>query len=208
MAPAYYCGVEYGPVDFSNPSIATTVKSAGFNCDILQNTDIRDLELEEGEELFNVVVCFEMLEHVEPNMVLETLQVIRRVCTTDARIFISTPCFNGKAAANHVNEMTFDALAAVFKQEGFEIIDVHGTFASITDYVSDLDEHEQIVFTRLRDYYDVNILATIFAPMHPSKSRNCLWELSPSGKCQIVETEEFGPQPWSSSEKWKELGRG
>lgn len=208
MAPAYYCGVEYGPVDRHNPSVATTLNSEAFNCDIWENTDIRKFKMDEGEELFDVIVCFEMLEHVEPSMVLETLQKIREVSKPDAVCFISTPCFNGDAAANHVNEMTYDALRAVFIQEGFVIEDVHGTFASISDYQMDMTPAEKDIFMRLRDYYDVNVLSNIFAPMHPEHSRNCLWEISPTGKCQILEDAEFGKQPWSSSTLWKELDRG
>jgi len=208
MAPAYYCGVDYGPVDRGNKSVATTLNSPGFNCDILDHTDASKIQLDEGEEPFNVITCFEMLEHVEPSMVLDTLQMMKRMATPDAHIFISTPCFNGSAAANHVNEMTFDALNAVFIQEGFSVIDKHGTFASIRDYEDELDEHEQVTFTKLRDYYDVNILSTIFAPMHPSKSRNVLWELSPNAECTNVDEYGFGSEPWSSSTKWKELKRG
>ena len=208
LAPAYYCGVEFGPVERSNKSVATTLRSPTFSCDIWDNTDIRQFEMDEGEELFNVVTCFEVLEHMEPAMVLETLQVIKKCCTPDARIFISTPCFNGKAAANHVNEMKFDALAAVFNQEGFAIRDQYGTFASISDYQMSLNEHEQHVFTRLRDYYDVNVLACIFAPLHASKSRNVLWELQVSTEVEPNGCVPFGLEPWSSSELWKELKRG
>jgi 2-polyprenyl-3-methyl-5-hydroxy-6-metoxy-1,4-benzoquinol methylase len=209
MAPEYYCGVDFGPVDRSNKSVATTLKSAAFNCDILDHTDASTIELDDGEEPFNIVTCFEMLEHVEPSMVLDTFQMIKRVTTPDADIFISTPCFNGKAAANHVNEMTYEALAAVFNQEGFYLHAEFGTFASIRDYEMDLSKEERVVFNMMRDYYDVNILATFFAPMHASKSRNVLWHLKPGDHegCNNGVLWSDAKEPWSSSDKWKELKR-
>lgn len=211
MAPEYYCGVEYGPVDRSNKSVATTLRSDAFNCDIWDNTSITKMSLDEGEEAFNWVTCFEMLEHVEPKMVHDTLDVIRAMTTPDARIFISTPVFNGKAAANHVNEMTMDALGNVFLDHGFGIRAMHGTFASISDYRHMLNEHEAHVFERLRDYYDVNVLATIFAPLHPIGSRNILWELTPdiskmNGAISFTQWDEM-KEPWSSSKLWEDLRR-
>lgn len=212
MAPAYYCGVDYGPVDRSNKSVATTLNSDGFNCDIWDHTSITTLKLDEGEEKFNWVTCFEMLEHVEPAMVHETLDKIREVTTIDARIFISTPVFNGSAAANHVNEMTMDALGNVILDHGFGIVSMHGTFASISDYRHMMNANEAHVFEKLRAYYDVNILSTIFAPLHPRGSRNILWELSPDPVNDNAGIPFVGwnalTGPWSSSEKWRELRRG
>lgn len=210
MAPAYYCGVDYGPVDRSNKSVATTLNSPSFNCDVWDHFHIKDLSLDEGEEPFNVVTCFEMLEHVEPADVHNTLEAIKRLISEDARIFISTPVYNGKAAANHVNEMTMDTLGNVFIDHGFGIVDMHGTFASISDYRHMLNEHEAHVFEKLRAYYDVNVLSTIFAPLHPTGSRNILWELSPNPEKNTWSFEpwEDMAKPWSSSDKWEELKRG
>jgi 2-polyprenyl-3-methyl-5-hydroxy-6-metoxy-1,4-benzoquinol methylase len=208
MAPAYYCGVEYGPVDRANPSVATTLRSNTFNCDVWDYTDIRNFAMDEGEQLFNVVTCFEMIEHIEPSMVHETLQKIKEVTTHDARIFISTPIFNGKAAANHVNEMKFHALANVFMDNGLTIAKMHGTFASITDYQMHLTPAEREVFMSMRDYYDVNVLATFFAPMHPEWSRNVLWELSndPKRDCGVPFLGwDACPEPHSSSDQWGDL---
>lgn len=212
LAPAYYCGVEYGPVDRSNPSVATTLKSSTFVCDIWDNTDIRNFGLDEGEQPFDFVTCFEMIEHIEPSMVHQTLDVIKEMTTPDARIFISTPVYNGKAAKNHVNEMTMDALGNVFLDHGFGIRAMHGTFASITDYSHLLTPEETVIFNKLRAYYDVNVLSNIFAPLYPQGSRNILWELSPTAHDDKAPIPFMGwdacKKPWSSSEQWEDLRRG
>lgn len=212
MAPAYYCGVDYGPVDRNNKSVATTLNSPSFNCDIWDRTSITDLKLDTDEKPFDIVVCFEMLEHVEPKMVHTTLDKIREMTHSKSRIFISTPVFNGRAAANHVNEMTVEALGNVFLDHAFGIVNMSGTFASISDYYCDLSQAEKEVFEKLRDYYDVNVLSTIFAPLHPAKSRNILWELSTDLKYDnynLFEQKDWQEiqKPWSSSEKWEELRR-
>ena len=204
MSPAYYCGVDYGKVDKTNKSVASTLNSDTFDCDIWDKTSITEMALDEGEDKFNVVTCFEMLEHVEPEMVLKTLAKIKELCTEDCKIFISTPCYNGAAAANHVNEMTYEALGACLCEQGFNIQEVHGTFASMRDYKHLMTPGEKEVFDKLSGYYDVNIISTIFAPLFPEQSRNCIWECTLTGVGYQFEwpSEE---KPWSSSEYWKEL---
>ena len=103
---------------------------------------------------------------------------IKSISTRDTTVFISTPCFNGKAAANHINEMTYDFMYDLM-EEHFVIEDKWGTFASQRDIEPALTgDSLQCAYESLKDYYDSNILSVIFAPLFPSKSRNCLWKLS------------------------------
>ncbi len=95
----------------------------------------------------------------------------------DGILFVSTPVFNGSAAANHINEMGRVTLGKAFEMAGFEIIGNYGTFASISDYQHMMSKEQLGIFERLRDYYDTNVLATIFAPLFPAGSRNNLWVL-------------------------------
>jgi len=127
-----------------------------------------------------LITCFEVLEHVTPKKVIGILDNIRKVADSQTKIFISTPCFNGKAAANHINEMTYTFMTDLL-WEYFHIDRCWGTFASQKDIEpminQDVDEIQHL-YDELKSYYDSNLLSVIFAPLFPSKSRNCMWKLS------------------------------
>jgi hypothetical protein len=171
-------------------------------------------------QLPNFVTSFEVLEHVEPEMMIRMLKHMQLLTTPDARFFISTPCWNRTdCAANHVNEMLYEALGSVFERVGFQVLHTYGTFASIRDYEhllgdSNVGQYPKIrslrsTFQELREYYDTNFLSCIFAPLFPAQSRNALWELK-----KVVEgsnyTKKFPKieditKPWGSSKNWEEM---
>jgi hypothetical protein len=60
----------------------------------------------------------------------------------------------------------------------------------------------------LREYYDSNVLAILFAPLYPQGSRNCLWRMSHTQPADYVR--KFPPLvevmgPWSQHPTWKDL---
>jgi hypothetical protein len=217
MIPKKYYGVDVGPI---NDEDYNKVKKTGkFPCDVWEKTNFLEITVEEKA---NTVVCFEVLEHVEPEMCLAMLRHMHDLTTEDARFYVSTPCWNRTdCASNHVNEITYEALGSIFEEEDFIVENVYGTFASIKDYEHLLVTRKQIeahtdgstppgwkeLFDSLRDYYDSNFLSCIFAPLFPAQSRNCMWVLKKRGndthygfpgldKCKT---------PWSSSEKWEQM---
>lgn len=163
---------------------------------------------------FDVITCFEVLEHVEPAQVLLMLQAIRCLLTPGGRAFLSTPCYDPGtgAAANHVNEMSYHAFGSLIEHAGLCIENKWGTFASIRDYVDDIQAEYGLgdVFEKLRAYYDVNYLATIFAPLFPDKARNCLWEVSAAQESTqfFARLEVYGNPDNSSSTLWTEFVKG
>jgi hypothetical protein len=176
-------------------------------------------------EVPNILVCFECLEHVQPEHCRRMLQHFKELTSDSCHYFISTPCWNGSAAENHINEMTFAALGALIEDLGYNIEGVYGTFASISDYeqqladVTTYDKNTRKViattdlrpiFAALRNYYDTNALSTIFAPLFPAQSRNCLWHLTKkqgdsAAQDRLFSALESTPQPWSQSPSWKDL---
>jgi SAM-dependent methyltransferase len=225
LAPAYYFGVDVGPIlDSEVEKIARTQK---FPHKLWENTNFLELDEEDflthptepgaPGPLPNLVTCFEVLEHVEPKMMFDMLEHMKRLTTDDARFFISTPCWNRvDCAANHVNEMHYESLGAAFERHGFVVENVYGTFASIRDYEHLLGQPDYMkmnaaaVFNKLREYYDTNFLSCVFAPLFPAQSRNCLWELRKKGINHQVNREKFPTietiqKPWSSSTKWEDM---
>jgi SAM-dependent methyltransferase len=160
----------------------------------------------------NIITCFEVLEHVEPKHTIAILKNIKELLSKDGRAFISTPCFNGSAADNHVNEITYEALGTLIQGLGFGIQEVYGTFASQKDIVPNIEEDGYgPLFEKLSNYFDSNMLSNIFANLYPWCSRNALWVLSkePDDACRernhIFNSWEELETPWTSSELWKEL---
>jgi hypothetical protein len=164
----------------------------------------------------NVIVCFEMLEHIEPEHVRRVLLNLLALSGGGAPVFLSTPCWDETvgAAANHVNEMTYSAFGALLEDLGFSILHVYGTFASLVDYeklvVLKYGASGRKLFEELKAYYDVNYLSTVLAPVFPSQSRNCLWQVAAPGPMYLSYKRRFPqlgevPGRWTSSERWQEL---
>lgn len=167
----------------------------------------------------NVITCFEMLEHIEPEHVRRTLLKVHKLMElsgSDSLFYISTPCYDPTvgAAKNHVNEMRREVLGALFEDLGFQIIENYGTFASQRDYKDKFFEDYEgarEIFNGLKGYYDSNYLATIFAPLYPQFSRNNIWVLKVNDdieytrKFQPLSQREAFEEPWTSSEKWRDL---
>ena len=184
IAPEYYLGVEYNKMEI--PSMFDKTR---FKPNLLSGLDFT--KLKELPNSFNYSVCFEVLEHVEPIKAIEILQHLPKFLKRDAVSWFSTPCWDEKvgAADNHVNEMTYTAFGSLLEEMGYKILNHWGTFASIKDYKHKLLTifDWNIMFTKLREYYDSNYLATVFAPMFPEHSRNCLWETQYVGQLKLDE---------------------
>ena len=181
IAPEQYLGIEYNKMEI--PSMFDKTR---FKPNLLSGLDFT--KLKELPNSFNYSVCFEVLEHVEPIKAIEILQHLPKFLKRDAVSWFSTPCWDEKvgAADNHVNEMTYTAFGSLLEEMGYKILNHWGTFASIKDYKKELNGLED-TFDKLREYYDSNYLATIFAPLFPKHSRNCIWETQYVGQLKLDE---------------------
>ena len=186
LAPQYYLGVEYNKIE-----IPKMFEKTKFKPNIVSGLDFT--KLGELPASFNYSVCLEVLEHVEPIKAIAILEHLPKFLKSDSISWFSTPCWDEKvgAAGNHVNEMTYEAFGSLLEEMGYKILNKWGTFASIKDYKHELLKYIDwnIMFTKLSGYYDTNYLATIFAPMFPAQSRNCLWETQYVGKLTLEERE-------------------
>ena len=213
LAPMSYLGV-----DFNAMEIPSMFEKTTFQPKLIQNEDFSLLDLKLWFEMKmgegwkpNYVTCFEVLEHVEPWTAIKILGNIGEHVSDDNTCWFSTPCWDEKvgAAANHVNEMTYEAFGSLLEHMGFKILDHWGTFASIKDYRIHMDLKTEEMFDKLKEYYDSNYIATIFAPLYPQHSRNCLWETQFCGRLKLEER-NFGPIDkiegrLGSSTHWREL---
>ena len=133
-----------------------------------------DVLVEHGD-VWHTVVCFEVIEHMNKVDGIKLLTNMADYCG-ESDIYLSTPCFNGSAAANHIHEWEYQELKD--ELEKLFVIKAHyGTFASQRDIKPVFSPEAAKVFSELHAYYDSNFLSVVFAPMYPAQSRNCIWKL-------------------------------
>ena len=231
MSPGLYVGVDVNKMD-----IPEMLRGKKIPIRLFSETDFCSLTFEDVSEKLldkddangpgyddfhgpDLITSFEVLEHVTPAYCRKMLQHMRELMEpTHGAVVVSTPCFNGSAAGNHINEMTYQALGALIEDLGFALEGQYGTFASISDYESMLMEDSKTddpdcltaydAFKALREYYDTNVLAILFAPLYPQGSRNCLWRMrrtQPEGYARKFPSLMETPGPWSQHSEWKDL---
>jgi len=203
MAPRSYTGIEWNKMD-----VPSMFDNTSFKPKLIQDVDFTELEFE--DESFNVGVCLEVLEHVEPLKAIAIIDKMAEVVGPSGVCYFSTPCYDEKVghADNHVNEMTYEAVGSLLEARGYHIVEHYGTFASMKDYKPHMDEATKVMFDSLREYYDTNYLATIFAPLYPEHSRNVIWKCIPQSIGPTVtrfpEMKNYTHR-LGSSEKWEDL---
>jgi len=135
------------------------------------------------------VCTFEVVEHVGKQNINIFLQNFKNCGNENATYYLSTPNYdeNVGAAGNHTYD-SGDGRGIAIQEFGhfelqdhilnhFDIVKKYGTFASIRDYKSLMNEWQLNMFNALKDYYDSNLLSNLMAPMFPEHSRNTLWIL-------------------------------
>ena len=202
----------YTAVDVSKLEMPAMFDKASWKpTKLYPSTDVCDLSASELDNAPNIITCFEVLEHVEPEHSLRMLKKMYNLLDggdPNAVVFISTPNWDPHvgAAGNHVNEMRHTALGVAIEKIGFNIEARYGTFASQRDIKPFMTEEELDIMNRLKEYYDSNYIATLFAPLFPEQSRNCIWRLSrQEQKRKYPEYMSEVDEPWTSSEHWKDL---
>lgn len=180
--PARYLGLEYRKHVVDKNKEKWAEHGAEFlEVDVTKPFDFRND--------WDMITSFEVAEHIGKQNVPAYLQNIKG-CMNEKTIFlVSTPCFDEKvgAADNHtydsgdgrghaVHEMTYHEFADFLINAGFDIKNHWGTFASIKDYKPELTGELKVIYDRLHEYYDSNVLSVLMAPLFPKRSRNVLWE--------------------------------
>lgn len=152
-----------------------------MEADLCEGDDY-DLDFFRSKINWDMICSFEVIEHIGKKNINKFLQNIKTFMNPNTILLISTPVYDSKvgAAANHiidgvVGELTFTEMKEVLETNGFKIEKVFGTFASQKDYKPLMSDEQKAIFESLSEYYDVNLMSVLMAPMFPMQSRNCLW---------------------------------
>lgn len=205
MTPKKYIGLDFTSINYND-----CIKKASDKCKeciVVEHYDVSEDPSNYMQHTdINTVVSFEVFEHMTPRKLCRLLHRVSNIKNAD--LFFSTPNFNGKPAANHINEMTEEFLIHLFDAFGFELIKEYGTFASQKEYYPYLNEQEKEIFNKLHDYYDSNVLAVIFAPLYPKYSRNVLYRLKTTDKQYKLDDVKFVIESYYNTQQDKEGWKG
>jgi len=143
--------------------------------------DVTDKKFKHPKEKFDIVTSFEVLEHVGRDNVPAFLESLSKFGKDDAVFYLSTPNYDEKvgAAQNHIyggkiNEWEHEELHAELCKV-FTVEKRYGTFASQKDYKDLMNAVTLQIWEALHSYYDSNVLSVMFAPLFPTRARNCMW---------------------------------
>jgi SAM-dependent methyltransferase len=127
---------------------------------------------------FDLVTCFEAIEHMGVTDGIKLLQGIRGVLKPDGTALLSTPVYNEKhMAANHIHEYRFDELRYYIESVGLRVERVHGTFMTANAMKKVMTPDERKLVEELLTWYPWEVLANFLAPKYPQASSNCAWVL-------------------------------
>lgn len=127
---------------------------------------------------FDLIVNFEVIEHMYPKDGLLMLKAFKAHLAPKGRIMLSTPVFDGKAAAaNHLHEFTITELQALIEKAGLRVAKRYGTFASHNDLKRVATPEHLAVLKAIGEYYHHDVTACFLAPLYPDAARNNLWLL-------------------------------
>lgn len=131
---------------------------------------------------WDIITCFEVVEHIPRDKQHLLLENLKFNAGQDTLILISTPNYSEKqgAANNHIVageilERTYDEMFSLISSAGMRVLQCYGTFASMKDIENNLTSDAKLTFMKLREYYDVNVLSVMFAPLIPQFSRNVMY---------------------------------
>lgn len=186
--PSKYIALEFSQadVDFSKDKF----KKVNFPIEIHQEDIVRP-KLDFTKFQADIVVSFEVAEHVGKQNVPTFLENFKKCGNDNATYYLSTPNYDPSvgAAGNHTydsndgrgvapQELDHFELQQMIVDAGFKIVDKFGTFASQRDYKGSLNEWQTEMFNALSKYYDSNMLSNLMAPViEPELARNTLWVL-------------------------------
>lgn len=168
MVPKRYVGVDFHkePTKYPHWSWAT------FHW----NTNFIQIHKKLGQ--FDLVTNFEVIEHMSAEDGLKLLKAMKTCLKPDGNLLLSTPVFNGKAAANHIHEYTIEELAASIHKAGLKVVNRFGTFANSQAIKKVAKGPELELVNKLKAYYSDEVLSCFLAPLYPDSSRNNCWLLT------------------------------
>lgn len=129
----------------------------------------------------DLLVCFEVLEHMSESHARRMLMWIHEVLAPNGLAMVSTPVYDKvHQAKNHLKEWQVDELWDAMESAGLYVEKRFGTFMNVHQVPELLTAQwpgGADVFAELSEYYSNETMAVLFAPLFPDESRNNVWKI-------------------------------
>lgn len=167
----------YVGVDLNRISKKSNVRWAKIYDEFDFVLDGNKLVTEHGK--FDKAVCFEVIEHMDVVDGGLLLVQLFNSLKPGGYLYLSTPVFDGMAAANHIHEYTIPELKGYIEEAGFVVEKRIGTFASKPAIVNAMKKSNDTaglsVYERLEEWFGGDVMSTFISAIYPDASRNNLW---------------------------------
>jgi SAM-dependent methyltransferase len=159
----------------------------------------------EHENGFDVIVNFEVFEHMKMAHGRKLLKGMRSLLAKNGVMIFSTPiyCSSYRQARNHINELTKAEIEDELHRAGFKIIKQYGTFSNINDIKKVATPEDIASHVAMSEFYGNEILGCYLSPKYPEASRNithiCVRDKDKRKACKLkpsivkFEGEKAGP---------------
>ncbi len=179
--PALYVGADLNEIQY-RPEIT------GCRTVVLPRTNIIDHPTAMPADPFDLVISFEVLEHMgkdDGERFLDAMVgfAMRKPAEEKkvGRILLSTPVNGGTIAKNHVYEWRRSELRRAWERRGCRVIEEFGTFSNIIELCEVLTPEEHVVWNRMARYHSPHTLSCFFSVTHPEAARNIAWHVEVGG---------------------------
>ncbi len=152
-------------------------------------TNYRQLIKKHGK--FDVIVNFEVYEHMQPELGAKLLRNMKRCLSENGVLIFSTPVYSPrfKMAKNHINEVTKSEMEDSLHKAGLKIIKQYGTFANWNDLKKVMTKDEIALQTHLATFYSNDVLGCFMSPKYPEAARNITHICALHGEeCELKES--------------------
>ena len=132
---------------------------------------------------FDLIIWFEMIEHVKPEFIPPMFDELHRLLSPDGLMLVSTPNSKGsnaKLPKDHVFEWDYDDLIALMSKN-FNVIDARGTCINISKIPKELRERKVNTIKKVYGAFGTNTAfsSTVLGPMFPPQyCKNVIYTLT------------------------------
>lgn len=155
-----------------------------LNAEFLIQDMTVDSHLPFEDEHFDSIICFEFMEHIQPEFLPSVLREAKRLLNKNGVALFSTPNSNGsnvKLPKDHIYEYSYEECMNLFEQAGFKVTDAKGVCINITKIPAEEKKRLQPILNRFYSAFGKNtpFASVASAPLFdPRYCKNVIYHLS------------------------------
>lgn len=178
-----YIGVDIDSVmaEKSMDKYSSTFKTCNCRYIIKDLTIEPKLDFDDG--YFDVIICFEFLEHINPCFSSDIVKEANRLLNKNGVAIFSTPNSNGSnknLPEDHFYEYSYEELITKFKENGFAVVDAVGVCINLSKIPKEEQQFLDKLIKRYKSAFGNNtaFMSVAVAPLfNPKNCKNVVYHL-------------------------------